>query len=87
VHGRPLAFSIAALVSVCAGCSGALTPPFRQYLTSNAPPSSQAPYRNTGRANVNGEIELTAVVAAREARPPDISDDWSAIAGAFTFIF
>jgi hypothetical protein len=33
---------------------------------------------------VNGEIELTAVVADQEARPSDISYDWSATGGAFT---
>ena len=70
--------------SLCAGCGAPATLPSPQFLTANAPPVIQALYRNTERAEIGGEIELTAVVADGEARPSDIRYEWSATAGAFT---
>jgi hypothetical protein len=71
----------AALVSV--GCDGAVRPS-PLFLSANSPPIIQALYRNTNRTEVNGEIELTAVVSDLETSQYGMNYQWSASSGTFS---
>ena len=79
----PPGLGVVVLALACAGCGGAIASPSTRYASSNAPPVVQALYRNTDRAEVNGEIEVTALVADDDGMTERLEYDWSATAGFF----
>ena len=79
----PPGLGLVVLALACAGCGGAIASPSTRYASSNAPPVVQALYRNTDRAEVNGEIEVTALVADDDGMTERLEYDWSATAGFF----
>ncbi|OFW22421.1 MAG: hypothetical protein A3H97_16775 [Acidobacteria bacterium RIFCSPLOWO2_02_FULL_65_29] len=57
---------------------------FQTDAAPNAPPIIQSLFMNTDRAEVNGQIQLTAVVVDQEADPASFVYEWASAGGAFT---
>lgn len=57
---------------------------FQTDAAPNPPPIIQSLFMNTDRAEVNGQIQLTAVVVDQETDPASLVYEWSSAGGAFT---
>lgn len=80
---RPLVLALAAAL-ISNGCGAeALTAPSKAFLRANPGPILHALFRSTDRAEIDGEIELTAVASDGETRPANLIYEWSATAGQF----
>ena len=67
------------------GAAGAWSSVFRFQTAGvpNNPPVIQSLVQNTDRAEVNGEIQLTAVVQDQETSPASLIYEWTATGGSF----
>lgn len=57
---------------------------FQTEAAPNPPPTIEWLFTNTERAEINGKIELTAVVSDGETDPANLQYEWTATGGSFT---